>query len=274
MQRCPEWFFCYTAAMISIPPLLITEQPAAHVLLVTLNRPEAANALSQKMGEEIAQCFASLPADTRAVIITGSGKHFCAGADLKERKGMSNEQWHTQHAAFEAALHALLDCPVPVIAAVNGAAYGGGLELALACDFVYASANARFALTETTLGIIPGMGGTQHLPRAAGLRRAKELIFTGTAFGAEDALRYGVANRVCNPESLKADALQTACCIAANAPLAIRAAKRAMRHGIEMPICEALACELTQYETLLGTKDRQEGINAFNEKRKPSFTGT
>ena len=247
--------------------------PAPHIILVTLSRPDAANALSQKMGEELAQCFSALPEATRAVIITGSGKHFCAGADLKERKDMTNEQWHTQHAAFEAALHALLDCSVPVIAAVNGAAYGGGLELALACDFIYASASARFALTETTLGIIPGMGGTQHLPRAAGLRRAKELIYTGTAFGAEDALRYGVANRICNPESLQADTLATACCIAANAPLAVRAAKQAIRQGIEMPISEALACELTQYETLLGTSDRQEGINAFNEKRKASFTG-
>lgn len=248
--------------------------PAPYVALITLSRPDAANALSQKMGEELAHSVTSLPEDVRAIILTGAGKHFCAGADLKERKGMTSEQWHTQHAAFEAALHALLDCPVPVIASVNGAAYGGGLELALACDFIYASASARFALTETTLGIIPGMGGTQHLPRAAGLRRAKELIFTGSAFTAEDALRYGVANRLCNPESLQADALHTACCIAANAPLAIRAAKQAMRRGIEMPISEALACELTQYETLLGTKDRQEGINAFNEKRKPSFTGT
>ena len=248
--------------------------PAPHVTLLTLSRPSSANALSRQMGEEMTQFFKTLAKDIRVVIITGEGKHFCAGADLKERKGMTNEQWHDQHHAFEAALHALLACPVPVIAAVNGAAFGGGLEIALACDFIYASTSARFALSETTLGIIPGMGGTQHLPRAIGTRRASELIFLGQVFSAQEAEGFGMVNKTCEPEVLINDVIAIACRIAANAPMAIRAAKKAIYGGIHLPIKDALSCELTQYQTLLDTTDRHEGINAFNEKRKPYFTGS
>lgn len=252
---------------------LLVSEPAAHIILVTLNRPDAANALNKRMGTELMACFSTLPADCRAVIITGSGKHFCAGADLKERKGMTEAQWHEQHHAFEAALYAILGCSAPVIAAVNGAAFGGGLELALACDFIYASDSARFALTETTLGIIPGMGGTQNLPRAIGLRRSKELLFTGKAFSASEAHSWGMVNTLCSAESLLPDATVCAHTIATNAPLAVRAAKQAAQQGLNLPLPEALKCELTYYNKLLTTNDRHEGINAFNEKRKPAFTG-
>ncbi len=253
---------------------IVITSPAPHVTLLTLSRPACANALSKQMGEEITHFFSHLPEDTRVVILTGEGKHFCAGADLKERKGMSNEQWHAQHHAFELALQALLACPVPVIAAVNGAAFGGGLELALACDFIYASNAARFALSETTLGIIPGMGGTQHLPRAIGTRRASEYIFLGQAFSAQDAERFGMLNKTCEPDTLMSEVTAISCRIAANAPLAIKAAKKAIYGGINVPIHEALSHELQQYQTLLDTNDRHEGINAFNEKRKPDFTGS
>lgn len=252
---------------------LLVSQPDAGITLITLARPDAANALNMRMGNELQACLASLPPHTHAVILTGAGRHFCAGADLKERKGMTQAQWHEQHHAFELALQALLDCPCPVIAAVGGAAYGGGLELALACDFIYAADGARFALSETTLGIIPGMGGTQNLPRAVGMRRAKELIFTGRPFSAAEAERWGMVNRICAPTTLLEETLATARMIAANAPLAIKAAKNAVQQGGHLSLAEALACELTEYQSLLETRDRYEGINAFNEKRKPAFTG-
>lgn len=248
-------------------------QPDAHIVTITLSRPESANALNKRMAEELRACLSSLPKETRALILTGAGKHFCAGADLKERKGMTQAQWRDQHHAFELALGALLECPFPVIAAVNGAAFGGGLELALACDFIYASEAARFALSETTLGIIPGMGGTQNLTRAVGMRRAKELIYTGRPFTAADALAWNMVGGICKPETLMDESLATARTIAANAPLAVRAAKCAVQQGLHLSLAGALACELTQYQSLLDTRDRHEGINAFNEKRKPVFTG-
>jgi enoyl-CoA hydratase/carnithine racemase len=159
------------------------------LMQVTLNRPETRNALNTQMGIELREIFAPLafhPQDVRCVLITGSGdKAFCAGGDLKERNGMSDEQWRMQHAIFEEAYYAVMNCTTPVLAAVNGSAFGGGCELALACDFIYASSTARFGLPETTLGILPGCGGTQNLPRAVGERRAKELILMGKPFTAQ-----------------------------------------------------------------------------------------
>jgi enoyl-CoA hydratase len=256
---------------------LIVSQPAPHVAQVAFNRPDAANALSRAMGEELTDCFKIIfnkSKDYRVVVLTGQGRHFCAGADLKERKGMDEAAWHAQHHAFETALEAVLSCPMPVIAAINGAAFGGGLELALACDFIYASAAAKFGLPETALGIMPGLGGTQTLLRAVGNARAKELVFSGKTFSAEDALAWGMVNRVCAPDALLRETIDTASAIAANAPLAVAAVKRAARDGMALSLNNALASDLRYYRELLATKDRHEGVNAFNEKRKPSFTGT
>lgn len=241
--------------------------------LLYLNRPEAANALNTQMGLDLQNYFKNLPANSRAVVITGKGKHFCAGADLKERKGMTEAQWHTQHDAFEEALHAIINCPVPIIAAVRGAAFGGGLELALACDFIYASPAARFGLTETTLGIMPGLGGMYQLGKRAGLARAKELIYTGAPFSAQQAESWGIVNRLTSEEDVAEQALETAQKIAAGAPLAVRAVKQAAHECENMPLKEALAKELEYYNGLLSSKDRHEGINAFNEKRKAAFIG-
>lgn len=245
------------------------------IALASLNRPEAAGALNTPMALDIKHFFTLLPqSGCRAVILSGKGRHFCAGADLKERRGMDEASWQRQHEAFEEAHRAILDCPVPVIAAVHGAAFAGGLELALACDFLYASDDARFAMTEATLGIMPGLGGTQLLPRRAGISRAKEILFTGKPFSAKDAFAWGIANKLCKGEKkLQAEALATAKDIAKNAPLAVRAMKRAMRQGMDLPLADALACELSHYGRLLSTKDRFEGIKAYNEKRKPAFTG-
>ena len=208
------------------------------------------------------------------MVLTGAGdKAFCAGGDLKERHGMTDEQWLAQHAIFERMTLALMDCPIPVIAAVNGAAFGGGCELALTCDFAYASTSARFALTEITLGIMPGAGGTQFLPRAVGSRRAKEIILTGKPFSAQEALDWGVVNKLCAPEKLMEETLATAQTICDNAPISVRQAKRSMHFGMQMDIRSALFFEIDAYNKMVSTEDRHEGVRAFNEKRKPKFKG-
>jgi enoyl-CoA hydratase len=256
---------------------LALEQPADHLLIVRFNRPEVRNAISTQVGHDMLDVFARLvadPADYRCVVLTGSGdKAFCAGGDLKERHGMTDEQWLKQHALFERMTLALLDCPVPVIAAINGAAFGGGLELALTCDFAYASTTARFALTEITLGIMPGGGGTQLLPRAVGARRAKEIILTGRPFSAEQALAWGVVNKLCAPDELMQETLATAQAICDNAPIATRQAKRSMHFGMQMDLRSALFFEIDAYNRMVSTEDRHEGVRAFNEKRKPRFKG-
>ena len=168
--------------------------------IVRLNRPDASNALNTQMGRDLVRYFedAALdPKSLRCIVLTGAGdKAFCAGGDLKERRGMTDEAWTRQHVIFERMVRALIDCPVPIIGAVNGAAYGGGCEIAGCCDFLYAAESARFALTEVTLGIMPGGGGTQTLPRAVGERRAKELILTGKPFTAAEAHAWGLVNEV------------------------------------------------------------------------------
>src|ERR1043165_4528358 len=201
---------------------LALEQPSEHLLVVRINRPEVRNAISTQVGLDMLDvCSSDLaPHDYRCVVLTGAGdKAFCAGGDLKERHGMTDEQWMAQHAIFERMTLALMDCPIPVIAAVNGAAFGGGCEITLTCDFAYASTNARFALTEITLGIMPGAGGTQFLTRAAGMPRAKEVILTGKPFSAQEALEWGVVNKLCAPDKLMEETIATAQAIANNAPI-------------------------------------------------------
>lgn len=256
---------------------LICSEPAPHVLQITLNRPAAANALNTKMGEELGavfQKYAADPGDVRCVLFTGSGqKAFCAGGDLKERNGMTNEAWLAQHAIFERFYFAMTDFPLPIICAVNGHAFGGGLEMVLASDFAYGVADAKFALTETKLGIMPGGGGTQNLPRAVGPRRAKEIIFSARPFSASEAANWGVLNRICTPENLMAECLDTATTIAANGPLSIRQAKKAIQHGLQTDLTRGLWLEIEAYNRLVFTEDRLEGVRAFNEKRAPKFTG-
>src|SRR5580692_10593496 len=206
-----------------------------HTVLVTLNRPEVANAMNTQMGLDLLATFdgfCAAPNNQRCIVITGAGpKAFCAGGDLKQRNGMTDEQWQDQHLIFERAIRAMIDCPVPIIAAVNGAAYAGGLEISLCADFVYAVEHARFALTEVTLGIMPGAGGTQNLPRAVGARRAKEILLTGRPFSAQQAFEWGMVNRICAPDALLPEALETAAVIAGNAPISTRQLKQAVNMG-------------------------------------------
>ena len=186
---------------------------ADRVAVVTMNRPEARNAMNTAMMRDLRDCFAQYYIDPDAalcIVLTGEGAGFCSGADLKERKGMTDLAWRQQHAVVEQMVRAIFDCPVPVIAAVNGAAYGGGMELSLACDFIYAAPGARFALTEVTLGIMPGAAGTQNLPRAVGVRRAKEIVLTGAPFTAEQGYAWGMVNKVCPPDQLMSEVMATA----------------------------------------------------------------
>src|SRR6201995_1166738 len=193
--------------------------PQPQTLLATLARPEVANAMNTQMGLDLLDLFHAVggaPNEQRCIVITGSGgRAFCAGGDLKERNGMTDQQWQDQHLIFERAIRAIIQCPVPVIAAVNGAAFAGGMEIALCADFIYAAEHARFALTEVTLGIMPGAGGTQNLPRAVGARRAKEIMLTGKPFSVQEAFDWGMVNRICKAETLLTEALETAATIAA-----------------------------------------------------------
>jgi enoyl-CoA hydratase/carnithine racemase len=253
------------------------DEPAEHVLRITLNRPEVSNAMNTQMGLDTLHLWDTLcndPGLYRCVILTGAGeKAFCAGGDLKQRNGMTDAQWQAQHLIFERGVRAMKECPIPIIGAINGAAYGGGCEFALACDFAYASATARFALTEVTLGIMPGAGGTQNMPRAVGIKRAKEILLTGLPFTAAQALDWGMVNKVCEPASLQAETIATAERIAGNAPLSTRQIKHAVNTGMQMDLASALMFEIEAYNRLPPTEDRREGVAAFNEKRKPVWKG-
>ena len=256
---------------------LIVERRDNHTLLLTLNRPEAANALNTQMGLDLVALFEHFSVDIedlRAIVLTGAGtKAFCAGGDLKQRNGMTDEAWQAQHLVFERMLRAILACPIPIIAAVNGAAYGGGCEIAAAADFIYASENTRFALTEVTLGIMPGAGGTQNLPRAIGERRAKEMILSGLPFSAHEAEVWGLVNKVFSQEQLLDAAFAIAARIAGNGPIAVRQAKQAIHRGLQMSLADGLAFEIEAYNRLVPTEDRREGVAAFNERRKAEFRG-
>lgn len=256
---------------------VMLSSPFEGLLVVKLNRPTVANSISTKMGGELIDIFGALeanPDDFRCVVLTGAGDRiFCAGADLKERDGMTDEQFNTQHYLFERMGRVIYDCPLPLIAAVNGAAIAGGLELALACDFIVASENARFGFSEVSRGIMPGGGGTQQLPRAIGVRRSKEFIFTGDYFDAQQALSFGLLNHVYAQASLMDETYAMVKRILSNAPLAVRQAKKSVAYGLQMDLRTGLFFEAESYSRLVATEDRNEGIRAFNEKRKPRFIG-
>ena len=252
------------------------ETPQENTVLVTLNRPEVVNAMNTQMGIDLLDVFLDLgarPNDQRCIVLTGAGRVFCGGGDLKQRNGMTDQQWQDQHYIFERAIRAMIDCPVPIIAAVNGAAYAGGMEMSLCADFIYASETARFALTEVTQGIMPGAGGTPNLPRAVGARRAKEILLTGKPFTVQQAFEWGMVNRICKPETLMAEALETAAVIAGNAPISTRQIKQSVNMGAGMDLRSAMMFEIEAYNRMVPTDDRREGILAFNEKRKPVYKG-
>ncbi|MGG0791196.1 enoyl-CoA hydratase [Peribacillus simplex] len=246
------------------------------IALVTLNRPDAANALSTELLHCLVEGLYELRRDSnlRTVILTGAGKKaFCAGADLKERAGMNDDKVRETVKLIGDTITAVENLPVPVIAAINGSAFGGGLELALACDIRIASETAKVGLTETSLGIIPGAGGTQRLPRIVGMPTAKELIYTARRLDAKTAHALKIISHVYSPQHLLEEAKKLAGEIAVNAPLALRAAKAAINQGAETNLKTGLQIEKDCYLTTLKTRDRLEGLSAFKEKRKPVFKG-
>lgn len=267
------------ASHLGATPLttLQLEEIDGQILVIQLNRPQVSNSISTAMGRELIRVFGVLEADPalyRCAILTGAGERaFCGGADLKEREGMSDEQFGTQHYLFERMNRAITNCVVPLICAANGSAVAGGLELLLACDFAYAAKDAVFGFTEVKRGIMPGGGGTQQLPRTIGARRAKELIFRGAKFSAEEALAWGVVNRVSAPGRVLADALDAARDICTSAPLSVTQAKKAIDLGMQGDLHTGLYVEIEAYNRLIPTADRLEGISAYNEKRQPVFKG-
>lgn len=246
------------------------------VATLRLNRPRALNALDPDTLRALAAAIDAIDADAtvRAAIITGSGERaFCAGADIAAMAAMGPTEGHPYARLGHEALARVDDCRVPVVAAVNGVALGGGLELALACDLVVAAERARLGFPEITLGIIPGFGGTQRLVRRAGLARARELIYLGSMIGAADALRLGIVDRVVPGDRLTEEVAGLARALAERPPLALRQAKRATRAALEATLEAGLRLEIEAFAATFASEDRIEGLRAFLEKRSPQWKG-
>lgn len=258
--------------------LRVEDQPAAEgnakLRVVTINRPKVLNALSEQVVDELSQVVESTASDdVRGLVLTGTGKAFVAGADIESMAQMEP----AAALAFSGKGHALGEMltalPIVTIAAVNGFALGGGCELALACDFIYASEKAKFGQPEVKLGVIPGFGGTQRLLRRVGLARAIELCVTGDMIRADEALRIGLANRVCAPDELLSEALATLSRVAQQGPLAVAKAKEVLHRGADLPLPEANALEQQTFAELFSSADQKEGMAAFLAKRAPGFRG-
>jgi enoyl-CoA hydratase len=246
------------------------------VATIRIDRPRALNALDETTLRDLARAIRDLrrDADVRAVLVTGSGtKAFCAGADIAAMAAMSALDGQAYSALGHEVFGRLEALDVPVVAAVNGAALGGGLELALACDFVVASDQARLGLPETTLGLIPGFGGTQRLALRIGLARARDLIYFGRVIEAGEALRIGLVDRVMAADALMAEAARFAAELAGRAPVALRQAKRLTRAAAHAAMASALAHEVDAFATTFASEDRSEGLRAFLEKRAPEWKG-
>lgn len=246
------------------------------IAVVTVNRPESLNALNEQVLSELECTLYGLGLDdaVRAVVLTGAGeKAFVAGADIKEMAAMTPHEAHRFAAAGQRLMLFMQQMAKPVVAAVNGYALGGGLELALACDFIYAADNAKLGFPEVTLGIIPGFGGTQNLSRLIGANRARELVLSGRMITAAKALEWGIVNEVCPRAELKEKALATAGEIAKNGALAVGYAKDAIVNGLDMAREDGFRYESSLFGVLFGTEDQKEGMAAFVEKRTAKFQG-
>jgi enoyl-CoA hydratase len=246
------------------------------IATITFNRPKALNALNQDLLAELSRALDDIGADEniRVLILTGAGeKSFVAGADITELATFSALQAKVFSRAGHAIIARLQELPIPVMAAVNGFALGGGCEIALACDFIYAGENARFGLPEITLGLIPGFGGTQRLPRLIGPNMAKELIFTGKMIAASEAAQIGLVNKVVPAAALMEEVLKTAREIAAKGRVSLRAAKQAVNHGLNVDLATGCHIETDAFGLVLASPDAKEGTSAFLEKRKAVFTG-
>ena len=250
------------------------DTPSPGLRVLTIDKPPV-NALGRELVDAMAKALVTLREDgtARALVVRSAGSHFCAGADLKERQGMSQDEVRAFVPLLAGVCNALAAIPYPTIAAVRGTAAGGGCELALACDLRVLADDAKIGLRETALAILPGAGGTQRLARIAGPARAKRWIFTARMHGAAEAAADGVADAVVPAAKLDDEAMALATAIAANGPVAIRLAKKAIEGGWDLSMDEALTLEWQCYEGVLGTSDREEALAAFAEKRTPRFQG-
>ncbi len=242
--------------------------------LLTLDRPPV-NALGRQLVADLGTAAAALAADNsvRALVLAAAGRTFCAGADLKERQSMNREQVVDFVRLLSSTFQQLAELPFPTVAAIHGTAAGGGCELALACDFRVLDASGRIGLPETTLGIVPGAGGTQRLPRLIGVARAKKWIFSGRLFSAAEALADGVVDETVAADQVQPTALHMMTEMACSAPLALKAAKAAVDQAFDGPLRQGLEREWQAYESILDTEDRLEALAAFREKRPPVFRG-
>ena len=257
-------------------PLVTYKKLDDSIVILTLNRPEAANALSSALIDALSDAFDAVKAQSgiRCVILTGAGeKAFCAGADLKERLTMRDEEVPQAVAKIGALTAKIAAMAMPIVVALNGVAFGGGLEIALACDIRLASDTIQVGLTETGLGIIPGAGGTQRLPRLVGEGIAKNMILRAKRLSAKEAYRIGLLQEIYPSDELEAMTYKISREIARNAPIAVAQAKLAITKGIQAPLDEGLAIETSCYQITISTSDRLEGLRAFQEKRPPVYEG-
>jgi enoyl-CoA hydratase/carnithine racemase len=243
--------------------------------ILRFNRPARLNAVSRELIEDVIAALDALEADldVRAIVLTGAGRAFCAGADLTERAGLDERAVFAHRKRVVALFDRVGRSETPLVAAVNGVAYGGGAELALLCDVILASEQAVFRFPEVALGIIPGGGGCYTLVQAVGPYRAKELVLTARKVPADEALALGMVSRVVPADRLLAEAIAVAEAIAANAPIAVRQAKRALDFAADHDFASSLAFESEAYNACVHTADRREALQAFKEKRAPRFVG-
>lgn len=247
-----------------------------HIAVVTFNRPNYANAMSLQLLKELNETLHAIEQEKNiyCTIFTGIGhKAFCAGADLKERLSMTEDEVVKTVQYIKDTINRIERLSMPVICALNGVALGGGLELALACDIRMAASHVKVGLTETTLAIIPGAGGTQRLPRLIGRGQAKRLIFTGKKITAKEAFQIGLIEEITESENVLESALHMAKMIVNNGPVALKQAKSAINKGMEVDLTSGLQIETSHYNETIKTKDRLEGLQAFKEKRPPNYKG-
>jgi len=256
-----------------MPYEMILAETRGQVGLITLNRPHVMNALNNQLMREAMDALEAFDKNDTigAMVITGNEKAFAAGADIKEMANKSIQQMmDTDHIAVFGRIRTIRK---PIIAAVSGWALGGGCEIAMSCDIIVASETARFGLPEVTIGVIPGAGGTQRLTHAVGKALAMEMILNNRMLSAQEALQYGLVNRVVPVDAYLDEALSLAEEIASRAPLAVRAAKKMINQTYERTLAEGLTVEKQEFYNLFATEDQKEGMKAFVEKRKPEWTG-
>lgn len=252
---------------------IVVETLAEGILQIRLNRPERMNALGLEMSQRAHEALMNAAAKARVLLVRGTGKAFCAGADLKERRGMDAEQRAAHNAAINAFIQALASAPMPTIAVINGHALGGGCEVALACDMRLAASDAMIGLTETRIGAIPGAGATQRLPRQIGSALALELMMTGEPITATRAAEIGLLNAAVPGDRLDEKALALATLLASRSPLGLSEIKRLVYAGFDLPLSEGLLRERAGLLRVLASDDYAEGLAAFAERRPPRFTG-